>query len=163
MDTIHKESRFLVDSLITATEKEGSVDPLKYLELNSLNVICAAVFGQRFDSIYDPEYEKTTYLVKAGIKFCGYEDDLGNFLPIISIFDRFFGKQAKMRQYISERNAVFHKLIEQAKLKEGNNLVKLLEENKYGLTEDDMLVLMCIVLSSKMYILLLRKLTFPLL
>jgi hypothetical protein len=160
MDTIHKESRFLVDSLIAVTENEGGVNPLKHLELSSLNVICAAGFGRRFDSIYDPEYEKTAHLVKAGIKFCGYEDDLGNFLPITSMFDRFLGKQVKMRQYINERNTVFRKLIEQAKLKEGTNLIKSLEENGCNLSEDDTLVLMCIPSFIMIHVLLQQKLTF---
>lgn len=149
MGTIHRESSYLVDSLIDCTKKEGSVDPLKYLELNSLNVICAASYGHRFDSIHDPEYEKTATLVKQGLKFAGYEDDLGNFLPIPSMFDSVLGKQAKYRKYIKQRNAAFRLLIKEAASKNDKNLVKSLEENKCGLTEDDTLVLMCISSFSK--------------
>jgi hypothetical protein len=146
MDTIHRESRNLVDSLISCTENDGSVYPLKYLELNSLNVICAASFGRRYDSIYDPEYEKMASLVNQGIKFAEYGDDF----VFTSVFDFILRRQAKIRDYMSKRNATFRQLIRQATLREGTNLIKSLEENDCGLSEDDTLVLMCMLSFSKM-------------
>jgi hypothetical protein len=63
MDSIMKESSELAKRLINATEINGSVDPLKYLELLTLNVIFNAGFGRSFNSIDDPEFRTLAHVV----------------------------------------------------------------------------------------------------
>lgn len=63
MDAIRKESSEFVKRLINATEINGSADPLKYLELLTLNVIFNAGFGRSFNSIDDPEFRSLAEMV----------------------------------------------------------------------------------------------------
>jgi len=63
MDSIRKESFELAKRLIKVTEINGNVDPLKYLELLTLNVIFNAGFGRSFDSIDDPEFRSLANVV----------------------------------------------------------------------------------------------------
>jgi hypothetical protein len=146
---MQKESCALVDRLINNTASQGSVDPLKYFELNALNVIFELCFNKRFDSINDPEFEEVEDMVKTSVRFAGLESDTTNFFPFLSVLDYFIGKQAKMRQFIyGRRNPFFRQLIKEAAVKEGTNMIKLLEEMNCNLTEDETIVLMCKYLSS---------------
>lgn len=63
MDSIRKESSDFANRLISATETKGSVYPLKYLELLTLNVIFNAGFGRRFDNVDNPEFRSLAHMV----------------------------------------------------------------------------------------------------
>lgn len=66
MDSIRKESVDFINRLISTTETKGSADPLKYLELFTLNVIFNAGFGRRFDSVDDSEFRSLAHMVYFG-------------------------------------------------------------------------------------------------
>ncbi|GAA5812331.1 hypothetical protein MFLAVUS_005782 [Mucor flavus] len=130
MDSIHKESRDLVSGLMQSTKDEGEVNPFKFLELNSMNVILTAAFGKRFDSVQDPEFYKIATMIETGMKYGGLENDLPNFLPVISIFDYMAGTQFKQRNYLKyERDPIYIKLIKEATTRDGPNVIKSLVEN----------------------------------
>lgn len=143
MDSIHKESEDLVSRLMQSTKDEGEVNPFKFLELNSMNIILTAAFGKRFDSVQDPEFYKTATMIETGMKFGGLENDLPNFLPVISIIDYLAGTQAKQRHYLKhERDPIYTKLIKDATTRDGPNVIKSLVENGFHFTDEEKLVLM---------------------
>ncbi|EPB82552.1 hypothetical protein HMPREF1544_10714 [Mucor circinelloides 1006PhL] len=143
MDSIRKESFELAKRLIKVTEINGNVDPLKYLELLTLNVIFNAGFGRSFDSIDDPEFRSLANVVEVTMKLAALKNDLPSFLPALSIVDYFFGTEAKMKSFINnERNPTYRKLIREAFKKEGPNVIKSIGENGYVMDEDDMVVFM---------------------
>jgi hypothetical protein len=144
MDSIQKEARDLVSRFIASTERDGSINPLKYLELNSLNVIFNLSFGRKFDSVDDPEFKELTEVIETTMKYGGVENDMSTFLPIFSIVDYFSGLQAKMRNFIvTRRDPAFRKLIREASKMESPNLIKSLDEDGFNMTEDDKVVFMC--------------------
>ncbi|KAG2229318.1 cytochrome P450 [Thamnidium elegans] len=143
MDSIHKESKDLVSRLMQSTKDESEVNPFKFLELNSMNVILTAAFGKRFDSVQDPEFYRIATMIETGMKFGGLENDLPNFLPVISIFDYMAGTQAKQRYYLKhERDPIYIKLIKDAATRDGPNVIKSLVENGFHFTDEEKLVLM---------------------
>jgi hypothetical protein len=144
MDSIHKESSDLVDRLIESTGKEGSTNPIKALELNSMNVIFSASFGRKFDTLDDPEFIELSDIAETSLKYAGTENDLANFLPIISIFDYFAGTQVKLKKFIkTRRDPIYRNLIKEASERDGQNLIKSLDEDGFNLTADEKLVFMC--------------------
>lgn len=148
MDSICEESARLVDGFIKSTEKHGSTNPTKYLELNSMNVMFATGYGRKFDSVEDPEFIDLSDIVETSLKFAGLENDMANFLPIASVFDYVAGTQSKMAKFAQTRlDPVFRKLIKAATEAEGPNLVKSLkEEDGSELSDDELRVFMCKVL-----------------
>jgi hypothetical protein len=109
-----------------------------------MNVVFNIGFGGRFDSIDDPEFKELSELVETTIQYAGLENDLANFLPIVSVFDYFNGSEIKMKSYMkNERDPLFRRLLHQAALKEGPNLVKSLDEDGHDMSEDEKIVFMC--------------------
>ncbi|KAI8090417.1 cytochrome P450 [Thamnidium elegans] len=142
MPLIQQESKELVNRLIESSESEGSVNPFVDLELNSMNIMFKSTFGRRFDSIQHPEFVKLTQIIEATMKHCALENDLANFLPIVSVFDYFFGSQSEQKDFIkNERNPFFRRLVKEAEQAEGPNVVKSLVEDGFALTDDETMVL----------------------
>lgn len=137
-----QEAQDLVGRLMASTEKEGSTDPLKYLELNSMNVIFSLGFGRKFNSVDDPEFQELSELVETSMKYAGMDSDLASFLPIVSIFDFFNGTVSKMKNFVTnERDPIFRRLVQEAIEKEGPNLVKSLDDG-HDMSEDEKIVFM---------------------
>lgn len=144
MKSIEQESYDLVSRLIESSETEGGTDPLKYLELNSMNVMFLACFGRKFNDIKDPEFVRLSTMIEQSMKYAGIENDLANFLPILSIVDYFAGSQATQKKFIkTQRDPIYRQLVEEALTREGPNVVKSLAENGYDFTEDEKIVLTC--------------------
>lgn len=142
MPTINKESKDLVTSLIETTEKEGSVDPFKNLELNSMNVITTAAFSRSFDSVKDPIFLKLSEVTEVTMMHVAIENDMPNFLPILSVYDYFFGKQAVQKSFVDkERNPMLRQLIKEAAVAEGPNIIKSFVEDGFDLSEDEKLAI----------------------
>lgn len=144
MKSIEQESYDLVSRLIESSETEGGTDPLKYLELNSMNVMFLACFGRKFNDIKDPEFVRLSSMIEQSMKYAGIENDLANFLPILSIVDYFAGSQATQKKFIkTQRDPVYRQLVEEALTREGPNVFKSLAENGLDFTEDEKIVLAC--------------------
>ncbi|KAI8355565.1 cytochrome P450 [Blakeslea trispora] len=138
---IEEESSSLTERLITATEKHGSIVPVRDLQLASMNIIFDATFGKRFKSVEDPEFYDLAELSEQSLKNAGSENDLSSFLPIYKIADLFTGRQNKWKKFINERrNPAFRKLIAEALLQEKPNLINSLEANGFHLEEEERLV-----------------------
>lgn len=144
MDSIHEKADTLVSQLIESSKMSQGITPRMHLELYSLNVIAGACFGKKFESIHDPQFEELAELIVASMKYAGLENDLPNFLPAFAIFDYFAGTQEKMRQFVkTRRDPICKELIEFALQKEGPNVVKSFKENGFDLSEEDLIVMMC--------------------
>lgn len=144
MKSIKQESYDLVSRFIKSSETEGGTDPVKYLELNSMNVMFLACFGRKFNDIKDPEFIHLSTLIETSMKYAGIENDLANFLPVFSIVDYFAGSEAEQQNFIkTQRDPVFRQFIKEAVNREGPNVVKSLEENGYHFTEDEKMILTC--------------------
>ncbi|KAI9487029.1 MAG: cytochrome P450 [Benjaminiella poitrasii] len=149
MEFIQQESDYLASQLMKVTEKEGSVNPFKLLELYSLNVMLKAGFGKRFDDASDPEFIHLADTVEMAMKLAGVENDLPNFLPILSIIDYFAGTQVKMKRFIkTKRDPTYRLLIKEAMLAGGDNIVKSLDADGYAMTEEEKIVFMSDMLSA---------------
>jgi hypothetical protein len=144
MNSIAKEAQDLVSRLIASTEKEGSADPFKFLELNSMNTIFSIAFGRRFGDVDDPEFRSLSELIEQAVKYAGLENDLANFLPIVSILDYFNGLDTRMKNFIKyELDPVILQLLQQALLTEGPNLAKSLDEDGHDMSETEKIAFMC--------------------
>lgn len=144
MDDIIHESGELVNRLIAVTEQEGSVYPLKHLELNSMNIVYKAGFGRRFDSIENAEFKQVTDLVQRAIKFAGTEDDMANFLPVFSMVDYFSGNQHRMRKFMDEEyTPKFRSMVREAESSKEYNIVKSILEEGFEMSEDEKICFMC--------------------
>lgn len=112
-----------------------------------MNVMCNSTFGRSFDSIRDPEFVKLTHIVDVTMNHCALENDLTNFLPILSVYDYFFGNQSEQKSFIkNERNPFFRQLVKEAQQAEVPNVVKSLVEDGFVLTDDETMVF-----TSKLY------------
>lgn len=142
--SLERESADLVTRFIESTEKEGSINPFHHLTLFSMNVITTALFSKRFDSVHNPNFITLTSIIEQAMKNLGLDNDLSNFLPIISLYDYFFGTQVEQKSFIkNERNPFFRKLIQNATMAEGPNVIKSFAEDGFTLSNDDMLVITC--------------------
>lgn len=142
--SLERESADLVTRFIESTEKEGSINPFHHLTLFSMNVITTALFSKRFDSVHNPNFITLTSIIEQAMKNLGLDNDLSNFLPIISLYDYFFGTQVEQKSFIkNERNPFFRKLIQNATTAEGPNVIKSFAEDGFTLSNDDMLVITC--------------------
>jgi hypothetical protein len=150
MGSIQEEARDLVSRLIENNKKYGSTNPIKFLELNSLNVIFNICFGRKFDSVDDPDFKEVTEVIELVVKYAGLENDLATYLPILSIVNYISSLQAKIQGFIKNvRDPLFRKLIREASEMELPNVVKSLSENGFDMTEDDKVVFMCEYLVQK--------------
>jgi hypothetical protein len=132
----------LVDRLIETTEKEGSVNPHKDLALSSFNVIYKVGFGERFNSIHDPDYIQFSELIEQTMSYTNPKYDMGSYLPIIKFIDYYAGAEATMKEFIENvRNPFFRKLVDDAISAKGPNVVKSLGE--FDMNNDEKLVFMC--------------------
>ncbi|CAO3637352.1 unnamed protein product [Mucor hiemalis] len=142
MGSIKHESVKLISRLMEDSKAEGGVDPIKSLELNSLNVIFSACFGKKYDSVNDPEFVAVSRLIEKGIKLAGVENDLATFLPAFSFVDYLAGSQVKMREFLDvEREPIMRGLVREAALREGPNVIKSLQEEAFQFTEDEVMIL----------------------
>ena len=142
MNNVEEESVDFAKRLISATEQNESIDPIKFLELNSMNVIFQALFGRKFDSIQDPEFCKLSEMVERSAGYAGLDQDLPNFLPILSLFKSVFNKTKQWARYVNEeRDPAFKKLIEEAYEQEGPNVVKMLDE--FDMDLEEKIIFMC--------------------
>ncbi|KAI8354066.1 cytochrome P450 [Blakeslea trispora] len=132
MSSIQKESMDFANRLIDFTTQNGSVNPVKLLELNSMNVIFQALFGRKFESVEDPEFCQLSDMVERAMEYAGLEQDLPNFLPVLSVF--------KCSSTRLKRDPIFKKMIEEAYNTDGPNVVKMLDQ--YDMSLEEKIILM---------------------
>ena len=143
MGSIKQEAIDLVTRLLESTAKAGFTEPIKYLELNSINVVFQSCFGRKFDSIDDPEFLHAVDLVERTMFYAAPQQDVAVFLPVMKLFKVFGTSDAKMESFIlNERDPEYKRYIAEAEECKEPNIVKSLKETGYNFTEDGRLALM---------------------
>ncbi|GAA5808616.1 hypothetical protein MFLAVUS_002008 [Mucor flavus] len=142
LPTIRKEARDVTNRFLEATEKQGFCDPVEEFKLYALNVIFKTVAGRSFSSKDDPDYKKLKRIMEFNIKNSAWENDLSNFLPILSVYEYFFGTLAEQKTFIrDERDPFFTRVVEDSDIIEGPNVLKSLAEAGFDLSFNEKLVL----------------------
>lgn len=120
------------------------MDPYKHLELFGMNTISEAIFGRTFDSVNNPDFIKLVHVVETITTGMGLENDLPNFLPIVSIYDYFFNSQVEQKEFLkNEHDPHFKKLIKEASKSETPNVIKSLVEDRSDLSDEEILLIAC--------------------
>lgn len=78
------------------------------------------------------------------IKNSAWENDLSNFLPILSVYEYFFGTLAEQKTFIrDERDPFFTRVVEDSDIIERPNVLKSLAEAGFDLSFNENFVLAC--------------------
>jgi cytochrome P450 len=149
MDLIEQGSSDLVDRLIKATKADGSVNPTKNLELYSLSIISKVTLGKKFESVEDPDFKKTSYIIEEGIKMAGPDYDMPNFLPIFGPLNYYLGVEKKMRDFVkNERDVYFGKYIEESRNNKVENIITALLYDGETFDKEEVLVIISDMLAA---------------
>ncbi|KAI9264099.1 cytochrome P450 [Phascolomyces articulosus] len=108
------EADMLIENLLEATEKEGSVNVTPLLQFTTVNVIIATCFGKRAESRDDQIFKDITELVHEASFRASAPEELSSYLPIWTILDILFQKKKKMRGFIERRNHAIQRLVDEA-------------------------------------------------
>lgn len=126
---IEREVIDMCNGMIEGTEKEGSVIPIPYLQLCTLNIIFIMTLGKRFETLNDPEVNEIVAMFKKNIQYGGIENDLSNYLPIMAVADWFSNTKAEMKDHFSNcRDRIIKRLMSEALSKHEINFVKTLDD-----------------------------------
>jgi hypothetical protein len=146
MEKIEFESSDLIERLLKTTEKDGSVDPVPDLQMNSLNVISHITVGKRYNSKNDPEFVSICKMYKKAVKLTAFEIDIPHFLPALSFVKYIYDAEKMFKDFVyKERDPILHKLIEEATVSSEINIMKALDLEAFNITPIEKLVILCIV------------------
>jgi hypothetical protein len=143
LDKIEYEAAELVDRLVSATEKDGDVDPASDLKMLSLNVISHVTVGKRYNSKEDPEFKSICAMIKNLIKHGAFEKDLPQFLPALSFLTAVSNVEESFIDFVkNERDPIINKLIDEATVTSEINIMKVLDSESFNITPIEKLVLL---------------------
>ncbi|KAI9488242.1 cytochrome P450 [Zychaea mexicana] len=109
------EAELLIEHLVNATVKDGSVAVADPLHFASLNVVFTTCFGRRAESTEDPLFKEVSFLMNQTGKRSSPAEEISTFLPIMTILDIIFRRKQDMRKFIYEkRNPAFRRYIQDA-------------------------------------------------
>ncbi|KAI7852865.1 cytochrome P450 [Circinella umbellata] len=128
-----------------------NIDPLAPLMRVSLNFILLTLFSTRTTSIDDPIYKQAIHIITTFMSFTGIVNTAITLIPLLRVLNPFFANDKKIAAFsIDTCKPFYDSLIEKALDVDGDNMVKLLNEElnqgKRGnydnmfLTINDMLV-----------------------
>ncbi|KAI8885219.1 cytochrome P450 [Backusella circina FSU 941] len=141
-ELIGSKANEMVESLIRETKANGSVNPSETLEFYSLSIISKIALGKKFESLDDPNFKKTRFIMAKSTKLCGFEYDLPNFLPIFRPLFYYLGVEKKMKEFIeNERDVVFGKYITETRDNKLDNIITALVNDSDNFDEDDILAI----------------------
>ncbi|KAI9262143.1 cytochrome P450 [Phascolomyces articulosus] len=144
-DVIIKETRTAADALIRVTETNGSINPLKTLQLATMNIITLTAFGERFPSTDDPMFRTLVDLAERTLTYAGIMGDTGAFFPKLGWIDVISGRRRKLRGFVKEfRDKPLAVLIDRARKSQNDCLVKTIDmmKEKHELDELDVTIIL---------------------
>ncbi|KAI9477137.1 cytochrome P450 [Zychaea mexicana] len=142
-DVISKETEIAAETLIKATQTAGSINPLKTLQLATLNVIMLTCFAERLPSTDDSMFRTLVDLAERTLKYAGLLGDIGAFFPSLKWIDKLSGRQGKLKAFVKEfRDEPLGILIERARKTPKDCLVKTIDNMKEKLHLDELDVTM---------------------
>ena len=127
------------------TAEKGSINPLKTLQLATMNVITLTSFGERFLTTDDPMFRTLVDLAERTLIYSGIMGDTGAFFPKLGWIDIVSGRRRKLRTFVKEfRDKPFAILIERARNSTNDCLVKTIDtmKDKYELDELDITLIL---------------------
>lgn len=141
---INQQASDLVSRLLESSEKNNNIDPYYYFSMYSLNVISDVCMGKKFESVEDPDFIKLVDSLTDSMKFAGLENDLPNFLPVLSFVDHLTGIKGKMKDFVeNKRDPAMKKFIQEASTSDRPNMIRSFIENGHAIPEDELIVLLC--------------------
>jgi cytochrome P450 len=142
VDLIEREATALANRLIEGTKKEESFDAWLTTELYSYNIISQVCLGKQFKSTEDEGFLKLSQLLKKGVKQAAFARDLPNFLPGFWIIDKLLGVESQMAHYVDvERDPYMKKLINEAVMIDGPNIMKALGDEDFSLDDENKIII----------------------
>ncbi|KAG2222956.1 hypothetical protein INT45_012934 [Circinella minor] len=146
-DVIEQEVEYLVENLVMNSDPFTGVNPIKYLQLASLNLILTTCYAKRAKSVDDDLFIKIVKYVEDCVAFGSPANDISTFVPIMKFLDLFNGGKRKAegeRLLAFRRNTVRDSLIKEARNSSEKCFIKTLYEIKdeHDLDDDDILVTM---------------------
>ncbi|KAI9315374.1 cytochrome P450 [Dichotomocladium elegans] len=145
-EAIRIEMREAAHSLGVATQKNGSVDPIKMYQLASMNIILSTCFAaDRLESTDNPRFRDIVYFVDKFIDISGMLGEIGAVFPFLKWIDVITNRKRKLEALISNyRDPIIKEYIQSARASEKPNLVKSMDELKdqLDLDELDMIILL---------------------
>ncbi|KAI8139126.1 cytochrome P450 [Fennellomyces sp. T-0311] len=137
-EMIIKETDTAADTLIKLTQTQGSADPLKVLQLATMNVIMITCFGDRLASTDDPMFRTLVGLAERTLTYAGFLGDIGAFFPALKWVQVLTGRKKMLQQFVTEyRDIPFKKLIKDARENDKDCLVKTIDTMKDQLELDE--------------------------
>ncbi|KAI8100206.1 cytochrome P450 [Halteromyces radiatus] len=144
-DVLLYEADILVEQLLSRSQLYGQVDPSTYLQNAAMNVILTTCFATRINSPESQLFKDIMEHMHGGLKMVGIENDLGQFLPIMSALDVILGKEKVYSDYVGKcRDPLLVRLIEEALSSGKDSMMKTLValKEEYGLNDKDIIVIM---------------------
>ncbi|KAI9262141.1 cytochrome P450 [Phascolomyces articulosus] len=145
-DVIEREVDYLVDNLASNSDPIKGLNPVKYLQLASLNLILTTMFGKRAKTIDDELFTHLVKYVEDSVAYGSPANDIGTFVPAMKFLDLFTGSKKRLEgeRLLSLRANSFKKLIMEAKNSSEKSFIKTLYEIKdeHDLDDDDIMVTM---------------------
>jgi hypothetical protein len=139
------EADICIQRMFDGSERHGSVDPYKDLQLYSLNIMATTSLAASFQDANNPIFKKIVHLTQRAMIYAGVTGDLGSFIPKWACLDMVTRKEKEMKDFVSiYRDQVYEKLIENALNGDAECLVKNVYQmmDELNLDEEDILVFM---------------------
>jgi hypothetical protein len=134
-----------IQRIVDASERDGSVNPYKDLQLCSMNFITQMCFATSAEDTSEPLFKQMIHFVDRGLIYAGIAGDLSSFLPSLGLLDVVTRKEKEMQDFISHyRDKLFRELIDKALNGDAECVIKTAYEEKerWNLDDDDILVFM---------------------
>ncbi|KAI9477130.1 cytochrome P450 [Zychaea mexicana] len=143
---IDQEVDYLIANLTKNSDPTTGVNPVKCLQLASLNLILATCFAKRAKSIDDPLFKEIVQYVEDSVSYGSPANDLAAYVPVMKVLDLFTGKKKKAEgeRLIGIRDTLFKAMIKEAKESNTDSFIKTLYEIKdeHELDDNDIMVTM---------------------
>ncbi|KAI9496351.1 cytochrome P450 [Zychaea mexicana] len=111
-DKLHiPEADMLIENLLAATDRDGSVDVMPFLLFTAVNVIATTCFGKRAESTDDPLFKNITEWMHEASHLASAAEEMSGFLPILSIWDVLSQKRKRMQRFVERRTTSLQQLV----------------------------------------------------
>lgn len=141
--SIEQEIEKMVERLIQSTLQNGDTDIYSILELNATNIVCSVCIGTTFKSTSDPDFIRMASNIKEGARLSGVDMDIPLFLPALKPLSHVLGLEKKMAHFVKVMSEPFvNRLISNAVVSDGPNMMKELKEDRYDFTDREMFLIL---------------------
>jgi hypothetical protein len=131
-----------IDKMVERLIQDGDTDIYSILELNATNIVCSVLIGTTFKSTSDPDFIRMAINIEEGARLAGVDMDIPLFLPILKPLNHILGLEKEMAHFIKVMSEPFvNRLISNAAVSDGPNMIKELKEDRYDFTDREMFLI----------------------